>query len=140
MKFSALVGTTIKSTETSNWDKTQTECMHFNPYFSFTVYPAKVGVKMHAPSLHFISAAGFSAFIAVSTNTKHFKSFVTLFCELFLASYVVVYLCMHKRKHAAFICTGRIMAWLWYGGLTTVYKIQFITVCISLITNCQWIN
>jgi len=40
----------------------QTECMHFNTYFSCTVYPAKVGNKMHALSSCFISAACFSAF------------------------------------------------------------------------------
>ena len=32
--ISVLVGTTIKSTETSSWDETRSECMHFNPYFS----------------------------------------------------------------------------------------------------------
>ena len=35
-----LVGAAIKSTEASSWDEAQTECMHFNPYFS-----RKVGIK-----------------------------------------------------------------------------------------------
>jgi len=51
-----LVGTAIKSIE----------CMHFNPYFSCTVYPAKVGIKIHALSLCFVSAACFSAFLLQS--------------------------------------------------------------------------
>ena len=34
MEFSVVVGTTIKCTQTSSWDETQSECMHFNPYFS----------------------------------------------------------------------------------------------------------
>ena len=32
LKFSVLVGTAIKSTETSSWDETKTKCLHFNPY------------------------------------------------------------------------------------------------------------
>ena len=46
LEFSVLVMTTIKSTETSNWDETQTECMYFI---------AKVRIKMHAFSSCFIS-------------------------------------------------------------------------------------
>ena len=34
LKFSVLVRTKIKSTETSSTDETRTECMHFNPYSS----------------------------------------------------------------------------------------------------------
>ena len=41
------------------------------------LYPAKVGIKMHALSLCFISAACFSAFYAVPTNTENFKFFPT---------------------------------------------------------------
>jgi len=36
-KVSTLVVTAIKSTETSSWDETRTECMHFDPY-SLAVY------------------------------------------------------------------------------------------------------
>ena len=46
LKFSVLVGTAIESTETSSWDETQTECMHFNPYFSRVYSTAKVEIKM----------------------------------------------------------------------------------------------
>ena len=62
LRFSALVKTAIKSTETSSRDETQTECMHFNPYFSRVYSIAKVGIKMHALSSCFISAACFSTF------------------------------------------------------------------------------
>ena len=36
MESSVLVGTAIKSTETSNWDETRTECVNFNPYLRCT--------------------------------------------------------------------------------------------------------
>jgi len=51
LKFSVLLGTATKSTETRSSDETQTDYMHF-----------EVGIKMHALSLCFISAAFFSAF------------------------------------------------------------------------------
>ena len=60
--FSASGHYTVKSVETSSWNQTQTECMHFNHSFSCTVYLAKVGVKMHSLSLCFIPATCFSAF------------------------------------------------------------------------------
>ena len=62
LKFSALVGTAIESTETSSWIETRTKSMHFNLYFSMVYSTAKVGIKMHGLSSCFISAACFSAF------------------------------------------------------------------------------
>ena len=60
--------------------------MHFNPYFSRTVYSAKVriGIKMNALNLCFISAAFFRPFIAVLTNTKNFKFFLHLYNSIHL--------------------------------------------------------
>jgi len=83
LKISVLVGTAIKSTETSSRDETRTEYMHFNPFFSQLYSTAKVVIKMHALSLCFISAACFSAFIAVPTNTEIFKFFLPLFVYFF---------------------------------------------------------
>ena len=37
--------------------------MHFNRYISCTVYPAKVGIKIHALSSCFISAAFYQCFL-----------------------------------------------------------------------------
>ena len=87
LKFSVLVGTAIKSTETSSWDETRTECMHFNPCFSCTIYPAKVGIKMRVKSVCVSSQLLVSVlFIAVPTNTENLKIFLTLVCSLFLVS------------------------------------------------------
>ena len=47
-----------------------------------TYSTAKVGIKMHALSLCFISAACFSASIAVPTNAKNFNFFSHL-CSLY---------------------------------------------------------
>ena len=55
-----LVGTAIKSTETSSWDETWIDYMHFNPFFSWVYSTAKL--KMHALSSCFFSATCFSAF------------------------------------------------------------------------------
>jgi len=46
--------------------------MHPNPYFSWVYSTAKVGIKMHALSLCFISAACSVLFIAVPTNEIFF--------------------------------------------------------------------
>ena len=52
--------------------------MHFNPYFSQVCSAAKIGIKMHALSLFFISAAVSVLFIAVHTNAENFKFFPEL--------------------------------------------------------------
>ena len=50
-------------------------------------------------------------FIAVLINTEIFQFFLTLVCELFKASMQLYsYPRTHNRKHAVFICTGRIIA------------------------------
>ena len=63
LETSVLVGTAIKknNTETSSWDETRSEFMHFNPYFSWVYSTAQVGIKIHGLRLCFISAACFSA-------------------------------------------------------------------------------
>ena len=57
---------------------------------------AKVGIKMQELSLYFISAACFSAFIAVPTNTEISIFSCTCLCT-FLADQLYSY--MHSRKH-----------------------------------------
>ena len=84
---------------------------------------------MHALSSFFISAAYFSAFIAVLTNTKMLNFFtLILFMYNFSSySYAIVKLLMHNRKYVAFICTGRIIAcmamiwWLDYIKCNSIY-------------------
>ena len=53
---------TVKSNKTSCWDKTQTECMHWN------LYCTKVCIKMYVLALRFISATCFSAFYCCIMN------------------------------------------------------------------------
>ena len=56
-------------------------------------------------------------FIAVPTNAQNFKIFLYLFLYFFnLCNRIAI--CTHNRKHAVFIYTGRIIAWLCDGGLT----------------------
>ena len=87
---------------------------------------------MHALSSCFISAACFSAFIAVPTNTENFKFFLTLVCVLFLVgmqsySYACTIESMLHRQDNS-------MAIIW-GGLSLRIKcdLLIITLCISLV-------
>ena len=47
------------------------------------LYPAEVGIKMHALGSCFISAACFMAFIAVLTNAENLNFFPTLVISFF---------------------------------------------------------
>ena len=70
---------------------------------------AKVGVKMHALILFFISAACFSAFIAV----PKIPIFPTLVCVLFLASMQSYsYACTIENMLFLFAQACRMIAWL----------------------------
>ena len=111
LEKSVLVGTAIKNNETSSWDETQTECMHFNPYFSCTVYSIEVGIKC----LHSVRVSSqllvSVLFIAIPTNTENFNFSYTS-CVLFLASMQRT----HNRKHAIFILhrQDNSMAMIWW--------------------------
>ena len=89
-----------KITETSSSDETQTKCMHCIPSFSCTVYPAKVGIKMHALSSYFISAVLFG----VSINSENSKIFLTVVGVHFLVMQMYSY--MHAIENMPF---GRII-------------------------------
>ena len=59
--------------------------MHFNSYFSCTVYPAKVGIKMYA--LCFVFHLSYLLFIAVPTNAENLKPYTFLWI---FSSYAIV--------------------------------------------------
>jgi len=80
LNFLVLVETAIKALKQATEIKSQTECKHFNPHFSCTVYP---GINMHArtvvrvPSQFLVSGL----FIAVPTNTEISHLFVYFVCN-----------------------------------------------------------
>jgi len=73
--------------------------MHFNPYFSCTVYPAKVGIKMHTISSQLL--------IPVLFNQARWRlpGFLKLFYKkcvcvcmhvcMYVCMYVCIYVCMN---------------------------------------------
>ena len=117
LKFSVQVGTAIKSSVTSSLHEPRTKCMHFNPYFKCTVYPAKLEIKMHALSSCFALPACFRCFLLQSLLILKDSN---LFLELFVYFLVMqLYSCMHAIENILFfIYIGRIIAWLRYNGLT----------------------
>ena len=102
LKFSVLVGTAIKRTKTSSWDETQTECMHFNLYFSRVYNTANVRLKcMHSVSV--LSQLLVSVLFLQSLLTL--KISYTCLCILILVMQLYSY--AHNRKHADFILHGQ---------------------------------
>ena len=106
-----IVGTAIKRTKTSSWDKTQTECMYFNLYFSRVYNTANVRLKcMHSVSV--LSQLLVSVLFLQSLLTL--KISYTCLCILILVMQLYSY--AHNRKHADFILHGQdnSMAMIWW--------------------------
>ena len=100
MEFLVWVGTAIKSTKTSRWDKTQNDCIHLSP----TLARYTVQLKMHALSSCFISAASFSTFYC---NAEFFS--YTCLCKF--SSYAIVYLLVYNRNHLLWQNNNMAMMW-----------------------------
>ena len=96
----------------------------------------EVGIKMHALSSYFISAACVSDFIAVPTNIKNFKKKLFSFvCVLFLV--------MQSYSYA---CTVENLLWFYFhrqdNNMALIWQLEcikcnLISHCISLITNSE---